>query len=151
MSILRLWTAVRNNQGTLESMDFTWWYPLTLIISCIELDFAIICGSLPIFWPKVVVYLAQIFVTNEVHVTHHSRLDDDADDGPRGGRDYEMDVSRSWRESSEENLTRAASLGKTPKTDYKDPFVVDHVVGKVQERTQVMVEPVPKKSWRGYR
>ncbi|KAF2792206.1 hypothetical protein K505DRAFT_418599 [Melanomma pulvis-pyrius CBS 109.77] len=151
MSILRLWTAVRNHQDTLASMDFTWWFPLTLIISCIELDFAIICASLPIFWPKVVVYLAQIFVTNEVHVTHHSRLDDDADGGPRSGRDYEMDVSRSWRESSEENLTRAASLGKTPKTDYSDPFVVDHVVGKVQERTQVVVEPVPKKTWWRYR
>jgi hypothetical protein len=149
MSILRLWTVVDNDQNSIGLMDFTWWYPLTLIISCIELDFAIICGSMPIFWPQLTVYLAQIFVTNEVHVTHHERLDDD--ERNHRGIEYEMDGAQSWKSNSEENLTRAASLGKSNKTDYTDRLVIDYVTGKVQERTKITVEPVQKNDWRGYK
>jgi hypothetical protein len=149
MSILRLWTAVHNsNKKLTEIMDFTWWYPLTLIISCIELDFAIICASVPIFWPQLTVYMAQIFVTNEVHVTRHSRLDDD--ERNTRGVEYEMDGAASWKTNSEENLTRAASLGKSNKTDYTDRLVVDYVTGKVQERTEISVAPVQRIDRRGY-
>src|SRR4051812_40098664 len=76
MSILRLWTALKHPADAISSLDFTWWYPITLIISSLEVDFAIMCASMPIFWPVIVASLAQIFVTKEVHVTHHHRLED---------------------------------------------------------------------------
>ena len=92
--------------------------------------------------------MAQIFVTNEVHVTRHSRLDDD--ERNTRGTEYEMDGAASWKTNSEENLTRAASLGKSNKTDYTDRLVVDYVTGKVQERTEISVAPVQRIDRRGY-
>ncbi|KAF2703150.1 hypothetical protein K504DRAFT_451904 [Pleomassaria siparia CBS 279.74] len=149
MAVLRLWTAVRNNKATLSSMDFTWWYPLTLILSCIELDLSIICGSIPIFWPNMVVFLAHIFVVNEVHVTNHLRLDDEGvERGHYGAEDFELGASMDWDAGrSRENLTRGPSASESGngKTDYSDQFVVDHVTGKVQDRTYVQVGHVQKK------
>jgi hypothetical protein len=147
MSILRVWTTIRRNQNSFASLDFTWWFSLTLIISAIELDFAIICASIPIFWPQLTVYLAQIFVTNEVHVTHHSRLDDDESNAR--GMDFEMDGGRSWKTNSEENLTRVASLGNG-KTDYTNRSVVDRITGRAPERTDVRLDTSQNKNWRGY-
>ncbi|KAI4942274.1 hypothetical protein J4E91_010248 [Alternaria rosae] len=79
MAILRLWSTFKNSQSMTQSFDFTWWYPEVLIISCLEIDFAIMCASMPIFWPTVMASWTQIFVTNEVRVTHHERLDDSRD------------------------------------------------------------------------
>lgn len=76
MSILRLFSSITHKPDDIDSMDFTWWYPLTLIFSCLEVDFAIICASIPIFWPVIVASLPQIFVTKEVIVTHHKRFSD---------------------------------------------------------------------------
>jgi len=80
MAILRLWSTFKNSQSMTQSFDFTWWYPEVLIISCLEIDFAIMCASMPIFWPTVMASWTQIFVTNEVRVTHHERLPDDSRD-----------------------------------------------------------------------
>jgi len=126
MSILRLWTTFRQRFDDPMTMDFTWWYPTPLTIACIEIDFAIICASIPIFWPVMVASLPQIFVTQEVHVTHHQRIDD-----------FEMDHRHTSLKSnnSQEGLTRAVAATKT---DYTDHFVVDHVTGK--QNTQVVVE-----------
>lgn len=50
------------------------WYPEVLIISSLEVSFAIMCASMPIFWPTVMISWGHIFVTNEVRVTSHERL-----------------------------------------------------------------------------
>lgn len=127
MSILRLWTTFRHKFNDPMSMDFTWWYPTPLTIACIEIDFAIICASIPIFWPVIVASLPQIFVTQEVHVTTHQRIDD-----------FEMDRPTSLKShNSQEGLTR----GLETKTNYRDQYVVDHVTGK--QNTQVVVETEP--------
>ncbi|CAN9083987.1 hypothetical protein CC77DRAFT_570393 [Alternaria alternata] len=80
MAILRLWSTFKHSQSKTQSFDFTWWYPEVLIISCLEVDFAIMCASMPIFWPTVIANWSHIFVTNEVRVTHHQRLADDSRD-----------------------------------------------------------------------
>ena len=135
MSILRLWTAVKHRANLAESLDFTWWYPLTLIISSIEVDFAIMCASMPIFWPFLASSWNEIFVTREVLVTHHYRLDNSSD-GINGG--FAMDGRNSLKScTSQEGLTRTDVLGV--KTDYADQYVVDHVTGKVRSRTEVEV------------
>jgi hypothetical protein len=75
MAILRLWSVFKHSQSAAASFDFTWWYPEVLIISCLEVDFAIMCASMPIFWPTVVANWSHIFVTSEVRISHHERLD----------------------------------------------------------------------------
>ncbi|KAF1966066.1 hypothetical protein BU23DRAFT_603768 [Bimuria novae-zelandiae CBS 107.79] len=132
MSILRLWTAVRNDRGGASTMDFTWWYPLTMIMAALEIDFAIICASIPIFWPVIVASLPQIFVTQEVRVTHHERLPDGAHMEYELGRTYSV---KSNGGDSQENLTKIEGHAKT---DYTDQLVVDHVTGKIKSNTEVV-------------
>jgi hypothetical protein len=72
MAMLRLWSGLKyNNQMTM--FDFTWWLPEVLIFSCLEVDFAIMCASMPIFWPSVMAAWTEIFVTQEVTVVHDRR------------------------------------------------------------------------------
>ncbi|KAF3003687.1 hypothetical protein E8E13_008735 [Curvularia kusanoi] len=96
MAVLRLWSTFKHNGEITKSFDFTWWYPEVLIISCLEIDFAIICASMPIFWPTVVANWNSIFVTKEVHVTHTDRV-----------QDFEMGRPTSLKSTvSQEGLTK---------------------------------------------
>lgn len=133
MSILRVWATVSKNKDDPKVNDFTWWYPTPLTIACIEVDFAIICASIPIFWPVVVAALPQIFVTREVHVTTHQRIDD-----------FELDRPASFKSNnSQEGLTRGVEEAKT--TNYRDPFVIDHVTGK--QNAEVVVKTEMDQKW----
>lgn len=99
MAVLRLWSTFKHSGEPLQGWDFTWWYPETLIFSCLEVDFAIICASMPIFWPTVVANFNAIFVTKEVHITHQDRV-----------QDFEMGRATSLKStSSQEGLTRLPS------------------------------------------
>lgn len=130
MSILRLWTALRHPTGDADSLDFTWWYPLTLILSALEIDFAIICASIPIFWPVIVSALPQIFVTQEVRVTHQYRSSET-------NTIYEMRRPNSLKSNtSQEELTRQQDPQKT--NYYGDQFVVNLVKGNVLGTTEVV-------------
>ena len=131
MSVLRLWTAVRHNRHDATSLDFTWWYPLTMIFSSLEIDFAITCASIPIFWPLITSALPQIFVTKEVRVTHHQRL-------PDHNAAYEMKRTYSKKSvggDSQENL----------QTDYSDPLIRDHVTGKLENNAEITSEKQKKR------
>jgi hypothetical protein len=98
MSILRLWTTFKRGTSTIKALDFTWWYPEVLIISCLEIDFAIMCASMPIFWPAVVANFNAIFITNEVHITHQDR------------NEFEMGRPTSLKSTvSQEGLTKLSS------------------------------------------
>ncbi|KAF1919682.1 hypothetical protein BDU57DRAFT_441371 [Ampelomyces quisqualis] len=72
MAILRLWSGVKYN-NTVTLYDFTWWMPEVWLFSCLEVDFAIISASMPIFWPSVMAKWTEIFVTQEVMVVHARR------------------------------------------------------------------------------
>ncbi|KAJ4351736.1 uncharacterized protein N0V89_007079 [Didymosphaeria variabile] len=139
MSILRLWTTIRHNKYDASSLDFTWWYPLTMILASLEIDFAIICASIPIFWPLIATALPQIFVTQEVRVTHHRRLPDNNNAEYDMGRKYSIKSSGG---DSQENLTE---LQEHPKTDYSDPLVVDHVTGKIKNNAEVVSQNQKKR------
>ncbi|KAH9874361.1 hypothetical protein IAQ61_003550 [Plenodomus lingam] len=128
MSILRLWTTFKHSRDTEQGFDFTWWYPQVLIISCLEVDFAIMCASMPIFWPTVIASFGQIFVTNEVRVTHHQRLVDN------GGDNFEMDRSNSLKSStSTQGLTHVGTSEQKPYyLDGFDPKKNNSGVSEVQ-------------------
>jgi hypothetical protein len=77
-------------------LDFTWWMSNVYLFSCLEVDFAIICASMPIFWPTVVATWTEIFVTDEVIVRHdrRSHIEDDKE-GTRKSHDSTLGLTKS--------------------------------------------------------
>lgn len=73
MAVLRLYAGLKNKTTALRLLDFTFWLPEVLVFSCLEIDFAIMCASMPIFWPTVMATWTQIFVTQEVLITRDRR------------------------------------------------------------------------------
>lgn len=73
MAILRLWSGLRYSNHGVLMYDYTYWFPCVMLFSCLEVDFAIMCASIPIFWPTVKAVWNQITVTKEVIVTSESR------------------------------------------------------------------------------
>ncbi|KAH7398178.1 hypothetical protein BKA66DRAFT_407290 [Pyrenochaeta sp. MPI-SDFR-AT-0127] len=137
MAVLRLWATWKNSKTARQSFDFTWWYPEVLIISCLEVDFAIMCASMPIFWPAVVASWSQIFVTKEVHVTHHQRLDNNSADY------FEMNRQNSLRSTaSTEGLTKVRSQEQE---SFYNIFNSDSGKGTSAGITQVEVQSYAKK------
>ena len=121
------------------------------MLACLEIDLAIMCASVPIFWPVIEAKFSHIFVTHEVRITEHQRLDDH-------GIGYELEHtgslksqrSMSGNRTSEEELTRENT--RNPFGHYKDPYVVAHVNPLAEDvpgtgvETEVQSKPQPK--WR---
>ena len=136
MAVLRLWSAWRHSHNKLDTFDFTWWYPEVLILSCLEIDFAIMAASMPIFWPTVLASWSGIFVTKEVHVTHHQRFDESNADF------MEMNRSNSLKSmASTEGLTTVLSQEHK---NYQSNF--DAEMGKGSHTGISQVNPYPQKS-----
>lgn len=109
------------------------WYPEVLIISCLEVDFAIICASMPIFWPTVLTNWNAIFVTKEVHVTHQDRV-----------QDFEMGRPTSLKSTaSQEGLTKLPSGEQ--KSYYYNDFGEDTSNGKSPALTVNEQEAPPRR------
>ncbi|CAA9965088.1 hypothetical protein PTMSG1_08447 [Pyrenophora teres f. maculata] len=134
MAVLRLWSTFNHNKTKTSSFDFTFWYPQTLIFSCLEIDFAIMCASMPIFWPTVVASWSHIFVTNEVRVTSHERLPDESQDN------FELQRTNSAKSHGSTNaLARSGSAGDAYYNGY------DAETGKDGRFTLMQVEVQPQK------
>lgn len=99
MAVLRLWSGLKYN-NSLVMYDYTLWLPEVLIFSLLEVDFAIICASMPIFWPSVMAAWNQIYVTNEVTVTVEHR-----DDANKSDLEMARTSSRKSHESTEGLVT----------------------------------------------
>ncbi|CAN9250803.1 unnamed protein product [Alternaria alternata] len=67
-SVWRLHGIVETKGATSPYVDYTWWSPTLIILSCLEIDLAIICASMPIFWPIIEKSFSAIFVSYEVQV-----------------------------------------------------------------------------------
>jgi hypothetical protein len=133
MAILRLWSVFKHSSDTIQSFDYSWWYCETLLVSCLEVDFAIMCASMPIFWPAVVANFNAIFVTKEVHITHQDRV-----------QDFEMGRPTSLKSTaSQEGLTKVASGEQ--KSYYYNDFDTDSGTGKGSGSTQVGIKETPQR------
>ncbi|KAH9876232.1 hypothetical protein J1614_004111 [Plenodomus biglobosus] len=75
-SVWRLSVIIDTRAATSPYIDFTWWSPSMIILSCLEIDLAIICASMPIFWPIIEKSLSAIFVSFEVDMVEE-RVGDD--------------------------------------------------------------------------
>jgi hypothetical protein len=131
-SIWRLYSIVDNRAATHPYIDFTWWTPISIILSCLEIDLAIMCASMPIFWPVIEESFAAIFVTREVQITEQRRYSF-ADRGLA----YELEHSDAMQRqpsvktqsTSRESLVITRELsGKQHLDDhYRDPYLAAHV------------------------
>jgi hypothetical protein len=138
-SVWRLYTIVDTRAATKPYIDFTWWAPMSILLSCLEINLAIICASMPVFWPVLEKSVSAIFVTHEVHVTEHRRLDDD--DAYCGTEDnYELVQSRSLGRAGSTKSDGAGStrsLQRETTRDqagyYKDAYVAAQVAPMDQE------------------
>lgn len=117
-----------------------------IILSCLEIDLAIICSSMPIFWPIIEKSLTSIFVSYEVDVTEE-RVEDDY------GLAYELEHTksvgkgsmRSISGTSMEGLTREDEDGtKIPKFSVGPDPLDEEGRGGVGFQASVQSKPKPK-------
>ncbi|EKG17225.1 hypothetical protein MPH_05560 [Macrophomina phaseolina MS6] len=116
ISIARLASIVETRAGTYPVADPTWLAPTSVILSCLEVDVAILCASIPIFWPLIsALTFGKIFVVDEVIVQTESRV--------------EQRPNTPGSETELRTYDSRTSGRRTPEAakHYKDPYVVDHV------------------------
>jgi hypothetical protein len=118
---------------------------LMIVLSCLEIDFAIICASMPIFWPIIERSLAAIFVSYEVDVTEE-RVHDGY------GLAYELEHTKSAGQSSlrscsgtsMEGLTRDEDTNKAPKFSVGPDPLDEESKRETTFQTSVRTQPKPK-------
>lgn len=121
--------------------DPTWFTPIYVILSCIEVQLAIVCASMPIFWPIVEQSLTAIFVTYNVEVTEQHVEDRDPS---YELKHFETCGRRINSTASTEELTHGLnSRSKVQYTLGMDPLDLD-AQRKTGPYTQIDSRPKPK-------
>ncbi|KAI8955111.1 hypothetical protein F4801DRAFT_586985 [Xylaria longipes] len=92
ISIWRLHTIIQTRAGTYPVIDPTFYAPQSIVLAALEVDLASIVASIPVFWPLLTQNWGAIFVTQEVHVTHHHRR--------LSGDDHQFELHAPSRRSS---------------------------------------------------
>ncbi|KAH6659913.1 hypothetical protein BKA67DRAFT_641088 [Truncatella angustata] len=118
LAIWRLATIIDHQAATWPTHDPTWYGPISIILAVLEVDFAAICASTPIFWPVLEERWGSIFITQEIKITREDRYTD-VDD---------RFSTRSGRPGSQIELKRTES-GHSQGADahYNDMFVMSSV------------------------
>ncbi|KAI1472158.1 uncharacterized protein F4812DRAFT_1488 [Daldinia caldariorum] len=77
----RFVTLVEHDVATWPTRDPTWYGPISIILTILEVDAASVCASVPIFWPVLRdMGWGKIFVTKEINITRETRyVDNDQD------------------------------------------------------------------------
>ncbi|KAK0733137.1 hypothetical protein B0T26DRAFT_669574 [Lasiosphaeria miniovina] len=73
ISAVRLKTIIDHRSTTYPTFDPSWYSPISMVLAAMEVDIASICASVPVFWPLLRLYSANIFVTEEVEIRHETR------------------------------------------------------------------------------
>ncbi|WQF85827.1 hypothetical protein CDEST_10841 [Colletotrichum destructivum] len=104
ISVARFVTILQHRSATYPTLDFPWYAPISIVLSAVEVDVAMIASSVPIFWPVLRQRFPGIFVTKEVEVTREVRrlesveLDDDV--GAEEGRRSRVGSEASLRQDN---------------------------------------------------
>ncbi|CBX92052.1 predicted protein [Plenodomus lingam JN3] len=144
-SIWRLTGIIQTRAGTSPYLDFTWWSPTMIILTCIEIDLAIICASMPIFWPLVEKSFSAIFVRVDVQIVEE-RVQDNY------GLAYELEHRRTADgsvKSSGTSIHRLTDEGHGPGNTSKD-YTVGFDPCNEESRAQGFTTEVrsqPKMNW----
>lgn len=144
-SVWRLQTIIANDAGLSPYPDFTWWAPISIVLSCLEIDLAIICASMPIFWPAIHKSLSAIFVSHQIEIVE-SRVEGH-------GLAYELEHTKSRGNESTRSSsgTSTHELTNDPEDGYKeqysvgvDPLGAEALSG---QGLQTNINSVPKRRW----
>jgi len=118
-----------------SAFDPTWYSPTAAGLANIEIHLAVVCASLPIFWPSIEKTLDKIFVTKEVHVTsEYGRFE------PR----LKIEESEMQSISSDKGLAKDAEM-----PEGWEPFVGDQETGLGESET--VIESLATKGSKGVR
>ncbi|KAK8232702.1 hypothetical protein HDK77DRAFT_485118 [Phyllosticta capitalensis] len=75
MNLVKVVLVVKTRAGFYPNTDPTFYAPPGVLLSALEVDFAILCASIPIFWPIIsTLSFGRIFVVDEVVVQTQQRL-----------------------------------------------------------------------------
>ncbi|KAI1800222.1 hypothetical protein F4811DRAFT_47641 [Daldinia bambusicola] len=116
----RLVTLVEHEVATWPTRDPTWYGPISIILTVLEVDAASVCASVPIFWPVLRdMSWGKIFVTQEINITRETRyVDNDEDRLTHGttnsisGSEMDLGYGKGWR---------------SQETHYHDSYVLSQV------------------------
>ena len=64
---------MEHRAATFPDQDPTFFAPISIVIAALEIDFASMCASVPVFWPVLEKQFGKIFITQEVVVTREAR------------------------------------------------------------------------------
>jgi hypothetical protein len=146
ISVWRLYSIVDHSAGLSPYPDFTWWTPVSIILSCLEIDLAVICASMPIFWPVIQKSLTAIFVSHEIEVVEHRIIDDH-------GLAYELEhtKTRGHHSLNSDSGTSTHELTNDLEDGYKEPYSVGIDPLSVEAQNGVGlhtdIKSQPKKRW----
>ncbi|KAH7401563.1 hypothetical protein BKA66DRAFT_556005 [Pyrenochaeta sp. MPI-SDFR-AT-0127] len=140
-SVWRLCAIISTRAATQPYIDFTWWSPTVIILACLEIDLAIICASMPIFWPIIEKSLSAIFVSFEVEIVEE-HIDD-------YGLAYELEHTegrngriQSISGTSTQELSKEEEGGMVAKRDCNMGF--DTLNEEPSVKTDIKSTPKPK-------
>lgn len=145
LSVWRLQSIVQHSAALTPYPDFTWWTPISVILSCLEIDLAIICASIPIFWPVLQKSLSAIFVRHEIEVVE-TRIDDH-------GLAYELEhtKTRGHHSLKSSSGTSTHELTNDPEDGNQQGYSlgVDPLGGEAQsgQGLQTNIDSEPKRRW----
>jgi hypothetical protein len=115
VSIGRMISLVVNRAGSVPVVDMTYHTPTVYIFSVLEVNIAILCASIPIFWPMITSFASnKILVVNEISVLVEeypkSSLDGEPGIGLAEQGAWRYDDGKDSPPLSPEPLTRKTSL-----------------------------------------
>jgi hypothetical protein len=121
--------------------DPTWFTPIYAILSSLEIELAITCASMPIFWPIIEQSFTAIFVSYDVEIVEQ-RVDGH-------GLSYELEhkkshESRKSSSASTEELTQGLTQGKTQFSVGLDPLDTEAQLD-LGPQTHIGSQPVKSK------
>ncbi|KAK6852448.1 hypothetical protein PG995_010999 [Apiospora arundinis] len=135
----RLQSIIEHQAATWPTRDPTWYGPISIVLSALEVLSASICASIPIFWPMVTEGWGKIFVTQEVKVTRETRYFDDDDE------DALTNNAHSRNGSNVSQVSKGAN-SKDKSSHYRDTYILRQVdpLHGLEERTHVTAAPSPE-------
>lgn len=167
-------TIVEHKAATYPTLDPTWYGPISILLASLEIDVAIICASVPVFWPVLTSSLDRIFITREIKIERNHRfssIDENHDSNSSFERLHKItsldeleagarptSVLTAWgtfcAEHSLENLELKEVKPAYVNDHYKDSYVIAQVdplsdVGKV-ESSIVSEGPLKPKKTKKY-
>lgn len=132
-------------------LDPTWYGPKSIILAALEVDLASICASIPTFYPILRErFMGNIFVTQEVHITHqHRRISSDDENNGATGSQYELQPAYTQhnRADSLKSLGGASIVRIASKSSmaahsrrYNDDFAMKSIVPQGINTNETCVE-----------